>query len=408
MYKSPLTQALGLALEIHRNKMNLTVEEVCDKLQTSITYYKSVEAGTHNLHVSKAYLLWRAFDRNDAGLNLPSLLHILGFVSMLDLASDKEKVKNQAEFAKNYYNNFIEYTKNGIDHRMKYIRVRFETVGVFDKLKTFNHKEIRTLITKSKLDWEIATFIDRPASKDQSISTNLYDYFSFDFFSDFPTFYLEHLLDVKISLKKLPIKYDYKSAMAWEIENKNKIVRIIGACVSKEFLASKLSLRHYSYSYLDGLQFKDMRFIVLDSISTASEIKEELKDELLKALHLEIQLRQKREFSGINVQEIEKRIEHIDDDLKKISIKVYDQSLMNIENLLNKPFNNTKFNTFWVFELERGYYLGVKASIPNEKWRFQDAEYLKYGEAKDLVEKFNSHWDTENTSAIPSISILDQ
>ena len=400
MIKSPLAQAFGMALAGCRSKLNLTAEDVAQAIETTSTYYKAVESGAHNLHVSKAFLLCKAFTANgkDSVLNLPSVLHLLGFISMLELACNRSYPKNQKEFAEIYYLNFIEFTLGQVDVRMKYIRERFESAGIFELLEESTSKEIRQLIAKLKLDVEVFTFIDRPRGKAETTNTNLYDYFANEFFENFPSFYVGHLLDVKQSLKRLPIKYDYRSSWLWEKDNVNKIVKVFGICTSKEFLAEGLSKRKYDYVYFNGTQFKEMKFIVLDTDTAARDIKTQLEDELVNCLKQQIQtLQQKKNAEKSDQYDAEinflnYRINNRKAEQYKVNFKVSNDRLFNIENLLSKPTQKVKFNTYWIFEIEGGYYLGVKAFIPHGSWRFQDAEYLSFGEAKRLVQTFDNYW----------------
>lgn len=397
MVKSPLAQAFGIALSEYRIRLKRSSEEIAKTIETTVTYYKAVEAGTHNLHVSKSFLLCRAFEGNGSGLNLPSVLHLLGFISMLELACSKASLRSQAEFADIYYQNFIEFTKGSTDLRMKVIREKFEAAGIFELLKDNSSKEIKNVIEKYKLDNEVFALIDRPAAKNENLETNLHDYFSYDFFSDFPTFYIGHIIDVKRSLKRLPIKYDYKSSIIWERENEDKIVRVFGICSDKEFLVSKLAFRKYDYNYLWGDAFRDLKFIILNSEDDGNSIKSQLKEELVKCLNSQISESISRDNNvnkslPDNSKSLEKRLSSIDAKLQKVHLTVANGSLFNLENLLTKPTHKVKFNTFWIFELEGRYYFGVKAFIPTKMWRFQDAEYLSFGEAEALVGKFDALW----------------
>ncbi len=401
MVKSPLAQAFGLALYGCRKKLKLTTDSIANAIETTPTYYKAVESGAHNLHVSKAYLLCKAFTANgkDSILSLPSVLHILGFISMLELACNKSDPKDQNEFASMYYQNFIDFTSGQNDLRMKYIREQFEIAGIFEMLKTYTSKEINKIIAERKLDIEVLTFIDRPGSKAETANPNLYDYFASEFFEKFPTFYIGHLLDVKNSLKKLPIKYDYRSSWLWEKDHTHKIVKVFGICTSKEFLVQRLSLRKYDYSYFSGDLFKEMKFIILDDRTSADNIKIELEEELLICLEQQLKtvtVRRQLENAvhyDAEIQTLSQRVNNIKNELYKVRFKVSGDHLINIEDLLTKPIHKMKFNTFWVFELDGGYYMGIKAFILKRQWRLQDAEYLTFGETKRLVQYFETCWN---------------
>lgn len=84
----------------------------------------------------------------------------------------------------------------------------------------------------------------------------------------------------------------------------------------------------------------------------------------------------------------------IDSEMKKVEFLVPKNHHFNLEDLLTKPGKEQKFNTSWIFEMQDGYNIGVKAVIRNE-WRLHDAEYLTYGEAKALTTKLNNFWQEE-------------
>lgn len=370
-YKNPLTQTFGLTLrkkrlEIHPENPN----EVAIALGVQPSYYRAVEAGTYNLHISNSLKLFEAFEGK---FSYEAIQKILSTIAIID-AGCKETPHI------NYYQKFNKlFEKVGKhDKRIGELFKKFSVNKFLTSLEGLSHDEISQSILNNSLDLVMEKFLTEYKSFGKS-PLQIQRSYPNTFFKNFPTDKIEFLEKLKdFVIETLPSKYDFR--MSWEWERKNRFLFKNHYILDKnpDIHTGLKNFSEYQYLHLWEKNFENV-FIIFISNQTSAKLKHEfrinLRDALVKS----------------NATELLKTFDLV---INKVEIKCASsaEEIMLAENILNSNNSGPAYNAAWVLSLTNLLNVGVKAVINHSDSRLTDGQYLEFEETLNILTKFTELW----------------
>lgn len=390
--KNPVAEVFGEMLRRQRSISGRSSEEIADLIGIGRSYYRLVESGSNNLHISKAIKLVSAFE--DV-YKFDAVSKLLLAISYMEVTANKfiqEAKDNKENVAVAYSNGLMKASEelSQYDERLKIIFKKFHSLDFFSiKEKEVERKDDSKLSNKDiiALMLEYLTNYDN-FGKATEIAHNE---FIRSYLNDVPAFYLEYLTRHKEQLLKMPIRINFSELWRWEEENKNSLRKMICVIKNHRFVFSSENLSKYKYKHLWAPQYEEVLFIVNSDARKASVYKAEFK-KLLKQ-----SLTESGEFELLDT---------IDEKMRKVHVKCYpfnsnqnaliEEKLTEIFELkqfneLSKNMDNPEPGAVWVHNLEN-YGVGFFALAEKDTSRLVEGVGLTLNEVAAKTQDFYDMW----------------
>ncbi|MFN8297851.1 MAG: hypothetical protein U0T75_02005 [Chitinophagales bacterium] len=371
VYKNPLSQALGMVLRKFRLKLHPEPNAVADALDVQPSYYRAVEAGTYNLHISNSLKLYNAFSGK---FSYEAIQKMLSTMAIID--SMTKQVSNSGEnYYSNFYQSFKELGEN--DERIEELFQKFTANDFLTLIRGLSHDEVSQAIIKNGLDLVVENFLTNYKSFGKSPIT-IQDSFPNVFFSNVPTDKIDLFKKIKEYTLLQPSSYDYRMSWDWEDKNKEQFKNCYILDSNPEILTSYANLSKYQYEYLWEVTFEKLHILLISENSPESWMAK-FSANLKKAL---------------NDSKKQTHLTHFKSAMQKVEIKCISSlpEIRSAEEILN-PDGGVKYNATWVFALTDNFNVGVRAFINNSDARLTVGDYLKFGETLKMLRGFLPLWN---------------
>ncbi len=376
-YKNPLAQAFGMALRKQRDKMGKSSGEIAEILDIGSSFYRLVESGANNLHISKAVSLVDAFEGR---FKFDGISKILMAISIMEVMANKARGDgmHHADGLTLAVEKLSAY-----DQRKLYpLFLPFIENEVFDMIKNTEGTVIAEEIGKRNIDQKVSEFLldyesfGKPAEEIQT------DYL-LKFLNDVPTLYLDFLSDTKESLLKLPVKVGFETLWQWEDRNKSTFKSEIVIVKEHHYVTRQDNLDRYKYRHLWEKQFQQVRFLYMDDVDS-KQVKQLFVTNLKNSLERSSEI---------------KMLDALDEKMQKVHFKYCPSENFSFEDLLALELRNevseaNEFgtNSAWVLTLTNNNNIGFSAYIDSEDALLVIGRSLKYAPTLKLLNRLNELW----------------
>lgn len=377
-HKNPLSQTLGIVLRKMRLALHPDPNAIASALNIQPSYYRAVEAGTYNLHISNALKLYEAFSGK---FSYEAIQSILSTVSIIDVT-----IKEDAPFAnRDYYKSFTSAFRRISDHdeRIRFLFEKFSENDFLKMLPTLSQEAINKSIIENRLDIVVENFlinyktinVDPTAVKESRLAKALLNC---------STLYYDNVESYLDSIEELPTRVRFSDLWKWENTNTPFFTQLHGVFQTHNPITCYENLKRYTYPYLWSSNFSKLNFIFLDEGIEAFKIKEIFLSNLKKSLQEN------------NKQDLLKRILEVE---KKLNFKVVNPSESTSKILTGRDWDNLIFDksatlmydAFWVFIRREKHPVSFLA-IKNMHRFIKDYEYFVEGSSlnlPDTISKYN-------------------
>lgn len=346
--KNPLAQAFGMALRRQRDVMGKTSKDIAATLDIGPSFYRLVESGTNNLHVSKAIPLIDAFEGR---LDFDGVSKILMTISYME-ALGKRAIgdSHYAEGLKGAVEKLLSYDED----KLRPLLELFMEVNLFDRIKQVSANEIGEEIASNGLDVIVNDFItkyDAFGKSDEQVQNE----YLLRTLNEVPSIYFDFVTNTVQNLTRLP-RYVYcEDYWEWERQNKETFKDMICLTNKSESVVSAENLERYKYEHLWESRFREEKCIVLAEMSSI-QLKQDF-DQLLKE--------SLKKDNNIG------KLKSFDTSVKKMKFKTLGNNTDAIKlakSLLKgdhyaKPKEHENYDAIWVFTTEDNKNIGFMAKI---------------------------------------------
>lgn len=356
--RNPLSMALGFFLKKVRENQRgrITSAQVANAIGVGDSFYRMIEAGTANLHPSKALKLIKAFGDYNVSISWEAISRYLMAIQTLDSAISDEK--NVSKPQKGLFRATIDELKNA-DANLEKLLHHFE--AAFIHQEQGNLEDMKKMLSEDKCVNELYEYMcNVNYAKDIEIkmAENLHQ-----LIYTVPSLHLDTISNLLKDFSQMPLGVVFSSLSNWEKKNAKVYKGLYGICKTHKYITSKENLSQYQYDYLWEDNFKECKFIFLDDNITSKFI----HDEFATNLRENIILNKEAKF-GIAVQKWQPIVSN-------------NPELMSLLKL-----EDEYFDAMWIFILNNNHQVGFIA-------RLSDSNIVIHGRnlnVKDTQIKFNN------------------
>ena len=384
--KNPLAQALGMVLKRRREIMGLTSSDIAELIGLGASYYRLIESGNNNLHISNTFKLSEAF-QGKIDLNA-----ISSFISLTYYAeavakkryqeAEKEKQNNKEKlvaFSEGFKEALIEIGQTRKEEKLDALCTVLLNSDIFSLLGDPNSQEkdsdVKKELGKSSFVFELEDFLfnyeDFHKPKDQQQD----DYLT-EFLNDIPSIYLEYLSESKDGLMRLPVTIGWQGLWEWEEESKEKFKSLIAVLKESELLNNQDNLNRYKYTYLWEKDFQGINFIYLDD-KKPKAVKEKFKKFLKNSL-------KKSENTKRYLDDFEDKMDLVE--FKYCPKEEFDSSIFRND--------DEEYNATWIFNLHNKSNIGFTAKINPVDAKMTEGLSLPYRKTKTNLIYLEELWNS--------------
>ncbi len=398
-FKNPLAQAFGMVLRRQRDISGKTSDEIAEAIGIGASYYRLVESGTNNLHISKVVKLVTAFE---GVLKFEAVSKVLLSVSLMEVtankliqdAEDKGKPRGEA-----YAQGLMAGAKEleAYDDKLRLLFSKFHEIGLFEKVATLVPEKIEEDMKGSNIIRTLEDFLIRYKDFGKPMAVKHTEFVS-NFLDDVPTFYLDYLISHKALLLQLPLRVNFSDLWQWEDRHQNSFIKMVAIAANPtEIILSIENLRKYKYRHLWGRQYEEALIICNTDSMSSEEIKneftknlkqslEESKDyELLKTFYAQME---KVKFKSYDFNKSSN--EKINSNIKKILSSVqFDKTQGKYSSFV---LEDTMPGAVWIHTL-KDYSVGFFAMSDKKNKTLLEGVGLTLNEVSNKIEIFKSIWE---------------
>ncbi len=379
--KNPVAQAFGMALRKQRDIMGKTSKEIASTLAIGSSYYRLVESGTNNLHVSKAVPLVDAFDGK---LHFDGVSKILMAISYMESSGKKAIADTHyAEGLKGAVEKLSIYDED----KLRLLLEPFRSKKLFDRIRHVASDDIGNEIVSHELDVIVSDFITSYDTFGRSDEQLRNDYL-LKSLNEVPSIYFDFVTTTVQNLNRLPRYVGYKAVWQWEDQNKEDFKEMICLTNKPESIVSPENLQRYKFKHLWEGRFSEAKFIVLTDI-TPSKLKKDFARLLRQSLRNDKNTEKLKKFQSSVDKVIFKTLSADNDAIERA------RSLLSGDDYAN-PQNAANYDAIWVFTLKGNKNVGFIAEIDYEsdvhKNQLVHVVSLTYSQVSEKVKILNEIW----------------
>jgi hypothetical protein len=385
LYKNPLAQAFGIVLRRQRDIMDKTSDEVADILGIGRSFYRLIESGTNNMHVSKTIALVDAFEER---IKFDAVSKILMAISFMEVSAKRavEDGMHYAEGLKLAVEKLAEYDQEKLHLLFK----PFIDNKIFDQIKSASADNIAALIESHNLDKTLSDFLMNYEHFGQS-SEHVQNEFLNTFFDNIPTYYVEFLTNMRENLLSLPVRIGFRELNNnWEVKHQDNFTHLYAVVRHPTQILHLENLKNYQFKYLWGENFKAAKFIFVENNLEGKEITTSVAKDLFTK-----NLKQSYDLTGGVPDDF-------DDKLRKIEFKVatendradYLELLRNVDEEDNLQIDF--YDATWAFTLLNSNSVGFQSKEELQKadfYRLKEGICLNYISTFSFIKNFKALWD---------------
>lgn len=208
--KNPLAQAFGMVLRIYRDRIGKSSDEIAENMGIGGSYYRLIESGANNLHISKVVALADAFEGKfdfDAVSKLLMALSIMEAIAKSNVEAGirySESLKLAAEKLSEY-----DRSKFGLLFNL------FAKNRIFEIMDTKSSDTVSELIKSQSIDKCVEQFLVNYKDFGKTLDVVQNEYAT-NFLRDIPTFYSHFLTEIKEALLRMPVMLGFDALWQWE------------------------------------------------------------------------------------------------------------------------------------------------------------------------------------------------
>lgn len=390
--KNPLTIAFGEVLKRQRDISGRTSDEIAEAIGIGSSYYRLMESGTNNLHISKAIKLVTAFEET---LTFDGVSKILMAISLMEVSANKlvqDAEVRKADIAAARSEGYIQ-AKNELsnfDHRLKLLFERFDEHNVFEKVATSQNDIIESLAKNTDIKLRLQDFLANYEDFGKPQET-LDSEFANEFLDDVPTFYIDYLNSDKNKYLRMLVRIHFRDLWQWENENQNNFTGMFCLFTNPDDVTSYQNLKRYKYKHLWGNQYNEALFICITDKSS-NEVKSEFKRNLKTSLSETNEYDESNfdlKCDKLQFKTISKEVLLTNKEIAKFYIDILTGKDVNSE----KKDATTIYEALWIHTLSFGYSVGFLANVKNENEIPVEGISITVRESKIKIKKFNELWE---------------
>lgn len=392
-YKNPVSQVFGMVLRKQRNISGKSSEEIAESIGIKPSFYRLVESGSNNLHISKALNLVDAFE---GVLEFNAVSKILMSISIME-ASAKKAIEEGAHYAEGLR---ISLEKLSVYDKEK-LGILFRSLvesTLLNKLKQkkFGASESTALLVEMGLDVLMKEFLTAYGNFGQSSERIQSDYL-LEFLRDVPTLYFDFLSETKESLLRMPVLIGFAGLWQWEERNRKNFKEMI--CISNHpaSVVSIENLRRYKYKHLWEPTFKEAKFIFLTD-KDADFLHQSFSKNLERSLEESNEGDKLKSLNTVTSKVSIKCLNLADEQSHSYGSVVKD--LLCGEDFDKSSGKETQqYDAIWIFTMKNQNHVGFLASINYEskganKNKLSQGISLTYGEVGEKHKGMKRLWET--------------
>jgi len=371
--KNPLAQILGIVLRKNRLKLYRDNPDfVANSINVQSSYYRAVEAGTYNLHISHALKLSEAFYT----FSYEAVLKILSTITIIDVNIKEEAQAVNIEYNKSFF--LVFKSISSVDNKIKFLYEKYSKNKLLQNLLYENPDESSKYIIENGLDHILEEFLMRYDKLDTN-QTIIQKNKIANSLQSIPTLYFDHIENYLKITDELPIRVRFSDLWKWEEVNTPIFTKLYGIFQSHIPITCYENLRRYTYPYLWSPKFTELSMVFIDEGISSEEILDLFIINLTRSLV---------ENNKRNL------LRMLPDMQKKITFKVVRKNELTNQILTGKDLDNIKFDdnadfiydAFWVFDRGLEKHPVSFLAIQQTHKYILDYEYFVEGSSLNLEE----------------------
>jgi len=371
--KNPLSQAFGLVLKTYRLRYYSEPDAIANALKIQPSYYRGVESGSYNLHISNAIKLFEAFDGRFSYEAIEKLLAVISIIE----ATIKEDSSSATYFSA--FESIL--SKIAIhDDRLNVILNRLTESGLFKHKIDLKNDEVIRLISDNRLDILMEEFLVNYSTFGKS-RVELQNKFPNEFFKDIPTNQIDLFVKLKEYAIKQPTSYNSKASWQWEKRNCHLFKYCYILHTEPEILTGIKNLTNYIHDYLWEKEFEKTYFLFVAK-GNGREYKELFKKNLREA------------YEKLDSEEARKKLKHFDNIVdKKVEMKcTTDSEYTAMADPILNGVEKGVYNAFWIFSLKDFSNVAVRAILSGAEAHLAPGDYLLFEETLKELQAYKTLW----------------
>lgn len=327
--KNPLSWLFGEYLRQERNQLGETGDEMAQKLDLGASFYRMIESGNANMHPNKCIHIIHAL--RESHIEFGRLCKLLVGIQYIEYYIKRDE---SPQFA-------------------------LAALGSIDKEYKSLNNATQPLFNDSTDDESKKNFVQRLGVKEieQFLGKTYYVPNEARSYETALTgklrstrgLTLELTMDILATLSKHPPMHISGYAQNWENENATRFVSLIGMYKNSDLIISEENLSKFHFLYLFKKQFKDIKFIFLDTTKSKAD---SLKKKFI-SLYNDLSSKEKR--TPLSPTEIDK--------LHFIGAKNYRKEDLDYFFRADPPDESMQLAAYWSFSTLQGTeiaFVGVK------------------------------------------------
>ena len=385
-FKNPLGIAFGMILKRERAASGKSSDELAKAIGIGESYYRLVESGTNNLHVSKIIRVVNAFDGR---LSFDGVSKVMLALSLMEVTANKF-VQDAQDQKKSILDAYILGLKHGVvelsayDDKLKFLFSKFTDTNLFVKMVGVNQEAIEDEINNSDILRYLKEFLIRYEDFGKSVELIQSSYFD-DFFDDLPTFYIDFLNNDKKRLLDLPIRIKFSDLWKWEDNCKDKFKSMICIFTDPNDVSSIDNLRRYKYRHLWGKEYNDARFVCTtqdSELKVKDDFKKNLKQSLKEANEVEMLKTFENKTNKLNFKTVNETSQ----------LNTLIKEILTDKDLDSDMESSKIYDAFWVHTFYDGSCVGFVATINKDNAKLVEGISLTFKNTMHKIQLFNQLW----------------
>jgi len=360
--KNPLNVIFGSLIQNERKRMpNETIESLCEKghLGISPSLYKMIEAGHASFNINKIKEIIKTFYQS--GFRFNRLIKYISAQNLVDSfmynlnESQKTALSNLAEMDEEFkalYSRIEKYFD--LEDGSKAQKEFMQDIAVME-VKNFLQNDIYPIDSEIKIELDLVNQVKKV-----------------------PSLNIELLVGFLDSFAKINPQHFGHIAADWEEKNSPKFKSVVGIYSSPKFIVDENNLGTYTYNYLTGKGFNNIRYIFISDKNP--KILEQEFEEILN------RCRRQNKLAEIPSNVLK----------KKVIFKTTKNHQQSFNDLLRDPNDSESIlQAFWMFTTKKGYkvaFIGVSKKDKNVN-DVNIVYNLSYEESQKRGQLFDKIWN---------------